>query len=132
MSFMCYTEQHYVFIFQTSLLSVDIEIIPVRTRRCFDVHTTSFYHYGCCMDVETTSCTYWDSSTFQLSQWSQDVLKASFISYGHLKDVSETVWSSLQNGNFLDVCYPEQDYIFISYTSLWSVDDIRDCLCSLK
>ena len=34
--------------------------IPVRTQRCFDVHTTSFQRYGRCMDVKTTSCAYWD------------------------------------------------------------------------
>ena len=34
---------------------------PVRTQRCFDVHTTSFQRYGRCMNVKTTSCAYWES-----------------------------------------------------------------------
>ena len=31
---------------------------PVRTRRYFDIHATSFSRYGRCMDIETTSCAY--------------------------------------------------------------------------
>ena len=34
--------------------------IPVRTQRCFDVHTTSITLKRRCMDVKTTSCAYWD------------------------------------------------------------------------
>ena len=33
-----------------------------RTRRCFDIHATSFQRYGCCMDIETTSCAYWETT----------------------------------------------------------------------
>ena len=40
---------------------------PVRTRRCFEVRTTSFWRYGCCMDVKTTSCAYWAISISTLS-----------------------------------------------------------------
>ena len=32
---------------------------PVCTQRYFNVHTTSFQHYGRCIDVETTSCAGW-------------------------------------------------------------------------
>ena len=31
----------------------------VRTRRYFDIHTTSFQRYGRCMDIETTLYAYW-------------------------------------------------------------------------
>ena len=36
---------------------------PVRTRRCFDIYATSFQRYGCCMDIETTLCAYWELIT---------------------------------------------------------------------
>lgn len=34
--------------------------IPVRTRRYFDIHTTSFWSFRRCIDVKTTSCAHWD------------------------------------------------------------------------
>ena len=46
-------------------LSIDIEyyelIIPVDTRRCFNVYTTSLTSYRRRIDVEMTPCVYWDS-----------------------------------------------------------------------
>ena len=41
--------------------------IPVRTQRCFNVHTTSFERYGRCIDVKTTSYAYWEMRQIVIS-----------------------------------------------------------------
>ena len=40
--------------------------IPVRTQRCFDVHTTSITLKRRCMGAKATSCAYWDHSRSQV------------------------------------------------------------------
>ena len=41
-------------------MSSDISLIPVSTRRRFDVNTTSITLKRRHMDVKTTLCAYWD------------------------------------------------------------------------
>ena len=69
----------------------------VRTRHCFDIRTTSFYRYGCCMDVETMSCAYWE----------RDILFCVKSYYCYCADIN-LIFNSLQH--FLTKnCRPYQE-----------------------